>query len=360
MSVRVLMVGPAPTGQGGIVSVARLLLRYGRAHAEIRYVPTHRDGSLPRRILAWLAGSARAALLLIGRRVDVLHAHVSERGSVLRKGILLLLARICRVPVVFHCHGAEFVGSYRRLPWAGRALVRWLFRRASLLLVLGEHWRAVYIELLKVCADRVVVLENPVALPAVLPDRGGRDGVRVLFLGRYGARKGSADVLAAMAALPPEVRGAITLRMAGDGEVDQTRALAARLAVAARVEGWLRPAERDAALAEADVFVLPSRDEGLPMALLEAMAWGLVPVVTPVGSIPELVYDNRNGLLVRPSDVDGLARALVRLAGSPVLRAELAAAARSSVEPYAADTYAARLAKEWVGCVSARGRQSEP
>ena len=354
MTVRVLMVGPAPTGQGGIVSVARLLLRYGPAHAEIRYVPTHRDGSAARRIGAWLSGSAHAAVLLITRRVGVLHAHVSERGSVLRKGLLLLLARICRVPVIFHCHGAEFVQSYRALPWVGRLLVRWLFRRANLLLVLGDSWRAVYIELLKVRPDRVVVLENPVALPATLPDRGGQPGIRVLFLGRYGARKGSADVLAAMAALPPEVRDAVALRMAGDGALDETRALAARLGVTARVDGWLRPAERDAALAEADVFVLPSRDEGLPMALLEAMAWGLVPVVTPVGSIPELVHDQRNGLLVRPSDVDGLARALVRLAGSPGLRTGLAAAARASVEPYAADTYAARLAKEWTRLSASR------
>jgi glycosyltransferase involved in cell wall biosynthesis len=353
---RVLMVGPDPAGQGGMASVAALLLRHGPAHVRLRYVVTHRDGSVPRRLVVWLIGSVRAAALLIAGRADVLHAHVSERGSVLRKGSLLLLAKLRRVPVLLHCHGAEFVSWHDQLPWAGRLMVRWLFRRADLVAVLGDSWRSVYQDLLRLRRERVVVLENPVALPAAVPVRDTALGIRLLFLGRYGARKGSADVLAAMAALPPEIRGAVTLRMAGDGEVEQTRARAAELEVAARVDGWLGPRDRDAALAEADVFVLPSRDEGLPMALLEAMAWGLVPVVTPVGSIGELVRDGWNGLLVRPGDVDGLARALVLLAGDPALRSRLAGTARSSVEPFAAETYTARLAKEWAGLSRAHRR----
>jgi glycosyltransferase involved in cell wall biosynthesis len=344
---RVLMVGPDPRGQGGMATVAALLVRHGPTHAHLRYVVTHRDGSAARRIFTWLIGGSRAAVLLLSRKTDVLHAHVSERGSVVRKGVLLVLARLCRVPVLLHCHGAEFVSWHRGLNWFGRYTVGWVFRRANLVAVLGQAWHTTYIELLRLKPERVTVLENPVALPAAVPVRDAELGIRLLFLGRYGARKGSSDVLAAMAALPPEIRGAVTLRMAGDGEIEQTRARARELDVAARVDGWLGPQDRDAALAEADVFVLPSRDEGLPMALLEAMAWGLVPVVSPVGSIGELVRDEWNGLLVRPGDVDGLARALVLLAGNSALRNRLAASARASVEPFAADTYTARLAKEW-------------
>jgi len=91
------------------------------------------------------------------------------------------------------------------------------------------------------------------------------------------------------------------------------------------------------------VFVLPSYHEGLPMALLEAMAWGLAPVCTPVGSIAELVQHDANGLLSEPGDLNQLAVNLQRLALDPALRGRLGAAARRRVEPLAVDVYAQKL-----------------
>jgi glycosyltransferase involved in cell wall biosynthesis len=349
--VRVLMVGPDPGGRGGIVSVVRVL-----ADAPgVRYVSTHRDGSAATRLRVWLGGSARAVVLLATGRVDVLHAHVSERGSVLRKGLLVLAASACRVPVLLHCHGAEFAPFYTGLPAAGRAAVRAVFRRAELVAALGESWRQDYLRLLGLAEDRVVVLGNPVRLPVEVPERG-RSGLRVLFLGRFGRRKGSADVLTAVAGLAGPDRESIELRMAGDGEVAETRELADRLGLSATVTDWLAPAERDAALAEADVFVLPSHNEGLPMALLEAMAFGLVPVVSPVGSMAEVVLDRTNGLLVQPGDVAGIGTALAELARDRELRTRLGKAARAAAEPFAAEAYLDRLGREWARLSSASRR----
>ncbi|HWE91245.1 MAG TPA: glycosyltransferase family 4 protein [Pseudonocardiaceae bacterium] len=353
-SVRVLMVGSDPAGRGGMCSVASALLRESARPgfpADIRYVPTHRNGSAAGRLAVWLSGSARVLALLAARRADVLHAHVSERGSVLRKGLLVLAAAALRVPVVLHCHGAEFLPFYSGLPRPLRSIVGWLFRRADRLAVLGRSWREDYVRLVGVDPKRVVVVGNPVSLPGSAPEPAADSAVmRVLFLGRFGARKGSTDVLTAIGALPAESRALVRLRMAGDGELARTRVLAEGLrdaGIDVEVSGWLSADERDVALAESDVFVLPSFDEGLPLALLEAMAWGLAPVVSPVGSIGEVVRDGENGLLVRPGDVAGLTAALHTLISEPDIRARLGKAARVAVEPFDVSRYADRLAAMW-------------
>lgn len=340
MTVRVLMAGSAPEERGGMATVTTLLLQHGSRVADLRMAVTHREGSAASRLTLWLSGTARVLAALAAGRVDVLHAHVSERGSVLRKGLLVLLAKAFRVPVVLHCHGAEFVGWYRGLPGPAREVIAWVFRRADMVAVLGSSWRTRYVELLRLRPDRVVSVGNPIELPAEVTTGSG---FRIVFLGRFGARKGSADVLAAVAALPSSVE----LVMAGDGEVAETRALAARLGVRAEIHDWLTPAERDRVLASADVFVLPSRDEGLPMAMLEAMGYGLVPIVTPVGSIPEVVHDGENGLLVPPGDVPALTHALTSLLEDDGLRDRLSKAARATAEPFAIEPYIDRMATHW-------------
>ncbi len=118
-----------------------------------------------------------------------------------------------------------------------------------------------------------------------------------------------------MARLSPECRARVEFVLAGNGDVPQLREHANKLGVQDVVEirEWVDPAERDRLLAAAHAFVLPSHTEGLPMSLLEAMAWGLPPICTPVGSIPEYVVNGANGLLIAPGDVSQLAAAIEKL-----------------------------------------------
>jgi glycosyltransferase involved in cell wall biosynthesis len=155
-------------------------------------------------------------------------------------------------------------------------------------------------------------------------------------------------VLAAIVELPLDVQEIITLRMAGDGEVDETRTLAEELGVRADITGWLTPVERDDALRAAQIFVLPSRQEELPMAMLEAMGWGLAPIVTPVGSIPAVLTDEHNGLLVRPGEIAELSKAIQRVVTDDDLRARLAAAARETALGFDAIEYTAAMARRWL------------
>jgi glycosyltransferase involved in cell wall biosynthesis len=116
----------------------------------------------------------------------------------------------------------------------------------------------------------------------------------------------------------------------GDGPLrGELEALARRLGVPAEFRGFVPDAA--ARVDDLDVFVLPSRGENLPIAILEAMAAALPVVATRVGGVPEVVADAETGLLVEPEDVDGLAGALDRLARDAALRERLGRAGAARI-----------------------------
>ncbi|CAM3724996.1 glycosyltransferase family 4 protein [Tsukamurella ocularis] len=356
--IRVLVVGPAPPGpnsRGGMATVIGHMAAQPDPSIEVRLVTTYVDGTVGQRLRAGLGGMARGTLAVARRDVDVLHVHLSHGGSVVRKAPLLWAARLRGVPAVVHGHSFDFGGWMARLPAPARALVRAALP-ADRWLVLGTGLAAEYTEALRLDPARVEVRYNPVPpLPArpadeEAPGTGATDGVvRAVALGRLGVRKGSYDLIAAVAALPAAVRARLHLTLAGDGEVAEVRAAAAAAGVedAVTIRGWVDPAGRDALLAESRIFVLPSYDEGLPMALLEAMAAGLVPLTTPVGGIPEAITDGLDGLLVPPGDVPALAAALRRLVEDPALRRRLAAGARDRAADFDIAAWHARLSALW-------------
>jgi glycosyltransferase involved in cell wall biosynthesis len=125
----------------------------------------------------------------------------------------------------------------------------------------------------------------------------------------------------------------VTWTIVGDGP--QGAQLRANWPESARVRyrGAMTNADTVACLAEHDVFVLPTRVEGLPVALLEAMGCGLVPVVSNIPSgVPDVVDDGATGLLPEVGDVDGFAEAIARLAGDRSLLDRFSAEARRTVE----------------------------
>lgn len=331
--LKVLMLGESLSKQGGIVSVEKLILSQSPSEVQIRHISTLEDGSRIHKILIF--GRALGELLwrLMRREADLLHIHLSERGSTFRKAILTLIAVVLRKPVVMHAHGSEFPTFFSKLPqWVRRGLIQ-IFRRCTLFIVLSESWKKFYIDSLGLEARQVLVLPNPVKLPSQVPCRKGSPKVNFVFFGRIGERKGVFDLIQAFAALPPEQKTGSGLTLAGDGEVEQARRLVESLDLMDQVTvlDWLGPDQRDTLLFKADVFVLPSYNEGLPMALLEAMAWGLPVITTPVGGIPELVTQSQNGLLVNPGDIQQLSVAIQSLIEAEGLRLSLGSAARASV-----------------------------
>ena len=344
----VLVVGPRAAARGGIGSVQYVLEQHTAALADLDLVTTHRDGPVGPALRTMVVGTLDAARRMVTRRPDVVHMHVSQRTSVLRKGVLGLLARLLGVPVVMHLHGSGFLDWFDGLPRPGRAIVGSLLRPHRPV-VLSETLRAPYAERLGIPAERVLVLPNPVEWPPSLENLPDDEAVPAVFLGRFGARKGIYDLVEACALLGPEQRRRLRLVAAGDGEVDEVRAAVAEAGVGDVVEvrEWLDRDERDDLLRRAQVLVLPSSHEGLPMAVLEAMAYRVTPLVTPVGALPEVVRDGINGVVVPVGDPAALAHALTGLIDDDERRLALAVQARVDVEQYAAPQWAARLLDVW-------------
>jgi glycosyltransferase involved in cell wall biosynthesis len=177
-----------------------------------------------------------------------------------------------------------------------------------------------------------VVLHNPVHAPPVVPNAAARE-CAILTLGVLGERKGTYDILRAVPLVLDQCPGA-EFWLGGDGDVEGVRAAiaAAPWGTRVRLPGWVEGAEKAGYLARAGVFLLPSYAEGLPVAVLEAMAHGLAVITTPVGGIPDAVVDGETGIMVPPGDVPAIARACVSLLRDADLRARLGACARRRVE----------------------------
>jgi glycosyltransferase involved in cell wall biosynthesis len=278
------------------------------------------------------------------QRPDVVHIHFASGASNIRKIILARMAMARGASVIMHAHGAAYKQHWAQMSPTAKAITRNTLVRAQRLVVLGEDWKAFFVSI-GIPKHRIVVLPNPVVLPESVPERSTGGKVRFVFFGLISARKGPFELVEAVARLSPECRARVEFVLAGNGETQRLRARVDELELQDLVEirEWVEPAERDRLLAAAHAFVLPSHAEGLPMSLLEAMAWGLAPICTPVGSIPEHVVDGANGLLVTPGDVAQLAAAIERLVSQDAERIQMGRLARATVEPLCVKAYSNRM-----------------
>jgi glycosyltransferase involved in cell wall biosynthesis len=304
----------APMG-GGMYRIAEYLINAQKSdsdQAELRPLDTRGGGA------AWTSGFVLIGALwklLVGRlsgRLAGVHVNMAERLSLVRKGVVVFWCRLLGLPVALHLHAAQLHHFYRALPAPGRWAVRAIFHAATVCVVLGESARRFVVEELGVKADKVRIVINGVPAP-VRSRRVPRQGepCRLLFLGNLMERKGVSDLLHALAR--PEVMGGPWLaQFAGGGDKAHYDRLAQSLGLAGQVEfiGWADQARAAELLAAADVLILPSYDEGLPLVILEALAYGVAVICTPVGEIPHVLSDGVDARFVQPGDRAGLAAAV--------------------------------------------------
>jgi len=339
----VVMVGPGLNVRGGVSGVERLLLNALPEDIHATHIATMVEGDKWAKTVTFAKSLGQLAWEL-RKHPDVVHIHFASGASNVRKIIMARLAMAFGANVIMHAHGGNYRRHWQQMSPAARSVTLGTLLRARRLVVLGEGWRE-FFESIGVPKHRIVVLPNPVALPESVPERPSDGKVRFVYFGLITPRKGVFDLVEAVARLSPECRAKVQFTLAGNGEVALLRERAASLGVQDIVEirEWVDPAERDKLLAAANAFVLPSHTEGLPMSLLEAMAWALPPICTPVGSIPEYVIDGANGILVPPADVPQLAQAIEKLVNLDEQRKYMGRLARATVEPLCVKQYSNRM-----------------
>lgn len=306
----------------------------------LEMVATHTGTGKVRRIVVFCQALLRLSWWSLCGRGRIVHVHATVRGSMLRKSVVVLLAKALRRRVVLHMHSGpgDVVFERTQVGALQGALFGCMFRHADVVLAVSAASAAALKE--TYAASGVVVVPNPAPEAPDIPlPRNGTP--TVLYVGGFANRvKGGEELLGTLAR--PEL-AELRVVLAGPGELPEAgREL---LADRPRVEwrGWLGEEEREETLREAAIFVLPSISEGLPMALLEAMAWGRAIVATAVGGVPDVLTAGEDALVVPPADPEALAGALARLAGDAELRERLGEAARERARRLNAEEVTGRL-----------------
>ena len=328
----------APMG-GGMFKVADYLIQsqapQAPAHAaQLRPLDTRGGGSALYSMWVLLTALAKLVRGRLQGNLAGVHVNMAERLSVLRKGAVIALCRAIGIPVVLHLHAAQLSQFYQSLPRPLQRLTCWVFSLPASVVVLGTAARRFVVEELGVPAARVEILNNGVPEPRLRRERALAGSVRrILFVGNLSERKGVSDLLEALAR--PSLRdGSLEVTLAGGGDVAGYEAKARQLGIGGfvRFEGWVDQQRVAQLMARADVLVLPSYDEGLPLVILEALAHGIAVVCTPVGEISSVLQDRVNARFVVPGDVDGLAAALHEVLHEPGLTEALARNGRAIYE----------------------------
>lgn len=244
------------------------------------------------------------------------------------------------VPVINHIHGAEFETFYLKASDRKKRRIRKVYGKCTMLIALSEEWKRNLESV--VSPEKITVIENYCKIPDL---SGTEKKKQILFLGEIGKRKGCYDI--------PEIYGRVLekgerlpLIMAGDGGLAEVKKLFEDrdLLESVSFPGWVRGADKDKCLKESGIFLFPSYYEGMPMAVLEAMAYGMAIVTTRVGGIPHLLEDGGSGYLCEPGDIEGLSKRLLELSKDGDKRRKMGERARQkAIEEYSMESHIKKL-----------------
>lgn len=344
---RVLCVTPLGLeGRGGIDRLYLYLRRTEAAEAgdtAVRYLFSRGEAPGALWIPMFPARLASFAAVMATWRPDVVHVNFANGGSLVRKWAMIRVARLFGCPVIIHFHCVFDTASVRAGRLVGRLMTD-ICRSAAEVVAIGQAARRDFIVEAGVDPARVHVIANGAPdIGSDLPLPKHHDTVEILFAGQVGPRKGTSVLVAALAALR-DVPG-WTCTIAGDGDVEACRAevRAAGLDGLVRITGWIASDGVHALMRRADIVVLPSDREVMPMSLIEGAAAGAALLATPVGEIRDMIEDGGNGFLVdrRP---ETLADRLRRLLDDRDLLARMQVASRERYEAsFRIEVFAARI-----------------
>lgn len=351
--LKLLIVGAFPTqGRnifGGIATVCRALLSTSFRDAfELVLVDSTQlsnppPGIVTRGTLAFVR-FARYCQAVVRERPDGVLLFAAIGASLIEKGAMAVVARAVGIPVAIFPRGGAVMDTV-----ANKGRWSWIFAAAlktgDRFFCQGQKWHEFATKELGYKSEHAPVIQNWSATAELLDigaRRRSRDSntLRVVFVGWLEKEKGVGELIAACGRLLN--RYDFNLTIAGDGRfASHARELASKHGLTPRVSfnGWVEPGDVPALLENADIFALPSYAEGLPNALIEAMAAGLPVIVTTVGTVPLVISDGHNGLLVPPRDATAIECSLATLFADEELRRELGKNAHAtakelfSVEP---------------------------
>ena len=303
--------------------------------------------------------------ILRHERPGIVHTHTSKAGFLGRWA-----AWICRVPIIVHTpHGHVFWGYFG--PCRTRlfiALERWTARITTMLVMLTEREKADHMRFRIAPAEKFTVIHSGVDLARLRPDSARAAATRATLgisaeamvlatVGRLTAVKGQETLIRAIAKCLRQGEK-LYLLILGEGELrNDLEALSAELGIAEAVHflGW-RP-DVASVIDACDIFCLPSLNEGMGKAIVEAITMGKPVVASDVGGIPDLVVPGENGILVPPGDSDALAEAILNLRDHPEMRVRMGEEGKKKALGYGVESMIHKIDGLYAGLLAESAHQ---
>lgn len=317
---RVLVFGPSLSAVSGVSTHVNMLMAsalsrdYELIHFQVG--SEGREESALRKLLRFLVSPVQLAGWITKNRPCAVHMNTSlDQKAYWRDLVYLVVARALGVKIVNQIHGGSLPQEFFR-----NSLLRWGLRRAFLasnsVIVLTSQELEAY----KSFDARIRVhrIPNAIDVPELLkmsraPNRN--DPIRIVYVGRLVRTKGLFEAVDALTLLARQ-SVPFEFRVAGNGVDEQELKLRVQAAGLTDQVEFLGPVfgeAKERLWMKSDVFLFPTYHEGLPYALLEALAAGCVPVACPVGGIPDVMRDGVHGLFVPVQDSCAIADALLHL-----------------------------------------------
>lgn len=333
----VIIVAPSlkiESNVSGVSSVARFIVENNCILNYQHFQQGRQDNEgkgFKRLIRVWKSYKEWKKLLADNQNAMIHYNYPLDAPSIVRDFFFIQYAYMHKMRMVIHLHGGLYLFKDDK-PWIINKILKTVFSYDAPLIVLSDKEKEHICNTYR--RDNVYSLPNcidtSVAKTFIRQENKGR--LRLLYLGRIEKNKGIDYVLAALRIL--ESKGVdFVFRMAGKEKVEGeyleriNETLKSKFMYCGVVTGK----SKDDLLKDSDVFVMPSFYEGLPMALLECMSFGVVPVVTDVGSIGEYVKNGENGKIVKVQETESIVNALLLLERDRHLLSKLSENARRTI-----------------------------
>lgn len=312
--MKILVIFPGFHVRGGMKTVVKSFLeKQAENKVEAMYVETYSYKTVLHVLFVFYIAILKALIILLFKKCDLMHIHSASKGSFYRKSLFCLLANTFAIPVVFHMHGGGFKEFYSGVSMLEAKYIRYILnRKIDRLIVLSHTWNTWFNDNFNL-KNPPTTLNNSVNIQHHENQGSHISLFNCVYVGRLVKDKGIDDLIQAV--YEAEFKDCIHIGFIGDGELDYYKKLTEVLNLQSYITfyGWLPQFESIEKIKCADALILPSYKEGLPMVIIEAMACKTAVVATNVGGIPDVIINEKNGLLFFPGDTYQLKSCLSRL-----------------------------------------------
>ena len=309
---KVLYVGPDLNAQGGIASVLR---SYSHCVAPFHYVRSNSaKGTIPG-LFALVMHLFRLPYFKWAKSINIIHIHSASGKSFVRKSLIIKVAKMLGYKIVFHSHSGYFKDYVTKV---GKSKICSILDKCDAIVALSNVWKRYFEE--ELGYKNVFVINNIVYKVDKIRNNNRHGKLKMLFLGLICDNKGIFDLVNMIAEHKSEFEDKIELNVGGVGEDVRLQNMIDQYGLAQMVKplGWVSGDLKNELLADCDVIILPSYNEGLPIFILEAMAYSKPVISTTVGGIPEVVTTGENGYLINPGDKEEMLKAINYYLNNPL------------------------------------------